>query len=85
MGGFIYNKTDDIHFGFNRTYDRHSNGTRTGLVVSNSFLSGREMFELSLSLNLTAHLDRDFKNQELTFTAFSDFNSYNFTINLYNY
>ena len=41
MGGFIYNKTDDLFFGFNRTYDKHTNGTRTGMVVSSSFLSGR--------------------------------------------
>ena len=85
IGGFRFNKTTDVIFGFNRTYDVHSNGTRTGLVVTSHFTDNRQMFEVSLSKNLTAHLDRDFSNQELNIVAFSDYNSYGFSITLYNF
>lgn len=85
LGGFRFNKTSDIIFGFNRTHDIHSNGTRSGLVVTSHFTDSRQMFEVSLSKNLTAHLNKDFKNQQLKITAFSDYSSYSFEITLYNF
>lgn len=44
IGGFRYNKTSDLIYGFNRTFDIHSNGTRTGLVVTSHFTDSRQMY-----------------------------------------
>ena len=86
LGAFRNNRTTPLVFAFNTTYDFHSNGTREGLIVTSPFDStSKNMFELSLSRNLTAELKPDFADQTLTFIPFSDFAVKSFSLPLVNH
>ena len=85
LGAFRSNRTTPLVFAFNTTYDRHSNGTRNGLIVTSPFDSpSKNMYELSLSRNLTAQLKSDFDSQTLTFIPYNDFDTKKFSIELVN-
>ena len=76
LGAFTRNRTEQPMFSFNTTYDIHSNGTRTGLVVTFPYEIqhvDKNMYETSLSKNLTAHLAADVGTQTLTFIPYNDF------------
>ena len=86
LGAFRNNRTTPLVFAFNTTYDFHSNGTREGLIVSSPFDSNsKNMYEMSLSRNLTAELKSDFKDQTLTFIPYSDFAVKSFSVPLVNH
>lgn len=79
IGAFRFNKTTPLMFAFNTTYDIHTNGTRTGMVVTNPYdAPNKNMYELSLSKNLTISVKKDFKDQVITLTPWSDFDSKTF-------
>ena len=68
-------------FAFNTTYDTHSNGTRIGLVVTFPYeVSDKNMYETSLSKNLTAQIAAGVDSQSLTFIPYNDFESKEFSI-----
>lgn len=85
IGAVRHNKTAPLMFAFNTTYDFHTNGTRTGLVVTNPYdAPNRNMRELSISRNLTIEVKKDFKDQTITLIPFSDFDVKSFEIKLIN-
>lgn len=83
LGAARFHKTDKLMFSFNTTYDFRTNGTRTGLVITcPSDIQNLDMWEESISRNLTLELKKDFKVQDITLTAFSDFESKTFKMHL---
>lgn len=85
IGAVRHNKTAPVMFAFNTTYDFHTNGTRTGLIVTNPYdAPNKNMIELSLGRNLTIEVKKDFKDQTITLIPFSDFDVKSFEIRLIN-
>lgn len=85
LGAFRGNKTNPFVFAFNTTYDWRTNGTRIGLIVTNPYEApARNMYEMSISRNLTIEVKKGFKDQEITLIPFSDFEVRSFKMKLTN-
>jgi hypothetical protein len=83
LGAFRGNKTNPFIFAFNTTYDWHTNGTRIGLIVTNPYEApARNMYELSISRNLTIEVKKNFKSQDITLIPFNDFEVRTFKMKL---
>lgn len=81
----FHDNYNELMFAFNTTWDFRSNGTRIGLVATCPALYREiDMWEESLSKNLTLKLEKDFKSQDVTFTAYNDFHARNFTMHIVN-
>lgn len=86
LGAFRANKTSKVLYAFNTTYDWRTNGTRIGLIVTNPYdAPNRNMYELSISRNLTIEVKKDFKDQNITLIPFSDFEVRSFQMKLFNH
>lgn len=85
MGAFRGNTTNPYVFAFNTTYDRHTNGTRIGLIVTSPYEApAKNMYELSISRLLQLEVKKDFKDQTLTLIPFSDFDVKSYKIQIAN-
>ena len=83
IGAFTHNKTQTTMFAFNTTYDVHSNGTRVGLVVTFPLeVTDQNMYEMSISTNLSVLLEDGFSTQTLTFIPYNDFEVKSFDITI---
>lgn len=86
LGAVKLNVVTPVMFAFNTTYDRHSNGTREGLVVVSPFeVPSKNMYEYSVSRNLTAEVKPNFKDQKLTLIPYNDFESRRYSFPLINH
>lgn len=84
LGAVRHNSTSPVMFAFNTTYDFRTNGTRIGLVVTNPFdAPHRNMWELSLSKNLSLELKGNYKTQTMTLIPYSDFDVKSFQVTIY--
>lgn len=83
LGGVRGNTTNAFVFAFNTTFDSSTNGTRVGLIVTNPFDAPRKnMYEYSVSRNLSIDVKKGFKEQDVTLIPFSDFEVRSFKMHL---
>lgn len=77
------NTTNPVSFAINSTYDFHTNGTRSGIVIGQPFsiyplYSAHELYGASIAHNLTLSLTKGYKSQDIQIKAFNDFSAFNF-------
>jgi len=80
IGSVPLNTTIPAGFAINTTYDFHSNGTRSGIVLIvpiNQFQ--KKLVGASIAHNLTLSLAEGYKDQTIDIMAFNDFSNFTFS------
>lgn len=80
IGAIPLNVTTPAMFSINSTYDFHSKGTRSGLVIG--LPSNHRLIGASVSHNLTLSLGKGYKSQSIEMKAYNDFSKFDFPIKI---
>lgn len=80
IGAVPLNDTSAAVFAINTTFDFHSNGTRSGIVVS--MPESHRLIGASIAHNLTLSLVSGYQTQDIEIKAYNDFSNYVFNATL---
>lgn len=76
VAGIPINVTNHANFALNTTYDFHTNGSRSGLVVGIPTGQYPHLYEASIAHNLSLVIKEGFANQTINVKAYNDFSAY---------